>query len=98
MSDNILKIKVAIADRLYPLTVKNEEEEEGIRKAAKKINNLITEFTRNYAVSDKQDALAMVALHFTSLSEVNTIHLEKETKQTKEKLIELNELLVQNLK
>lgn len=95
---NTLKIKVAIADRLYPLTVKNEAEEEGIRKAAKKINNLIAEFTRNYAVSDKQDALAMAALHFTSLSEVNTISLKKELKQTDEKLSELNELLIQNLK
>lgn len=94
---NTLKIKVAIADRLYPLNVKNEAEEEGIRKAAKNINNLIAEFTRNYAVSDKQDALAMSALHFASLLEVNAIKKDKELEKTNEKLNELSELLAQKL-
>lgn len=94
---NTLKIKVAIADRLYPLNVKNEAEEEGIRKAAKNINNLIAEFTRNYAVSDKQDALAMSALHFASLLEVNAIKEDKELEKTNEKLNELSELLAQKL-
>ncbi len=97
MSD-VLRIKVAIADRLYPLTVRNEEEEEGIRKAAKKINELIADFTRNYAVSDRQDALAMSALHFASMMEVNEINLEKKMEQTTQKLNELNELIVQELK
>ncbi len=97
MSD-VLKIKVAIGDRLYPLTVKNEEEEEGIRKAAKKINQLVADFTRNYAVSDKQDALAMSALQFASMIEVNKIKVEKTIEQTTQKLDELNELVVRELK
>lgn len=97
MSD-VLKIKVAIGDRQYPLTVRNEQEEEGIRKAAKKINQLIADFTRNYAVSDRQDALAMSALHFASMIEVNKINVEKTTEQTTQKLNELNELIVQELK
>ena len=36
-----LKINVVIAGRTYPLSVKNTKEEEGMRKAANAINNLI---------------------------------------------------------
>jgi len=60
-----LSIKVKIANRVYPLTVKSTEEE-GIRKAADKINHSIDEFERLYAVKDKQDLLAMVALKIAS--------------------------------
>ena len=56
-----LSIKIKIANRVYPLTV-NAEEEEGIIKAAEKINLSIEEFERLYAVKDKQDLLAMAAL------------------------------------
>ena len=56
-----LSIKIKIANRVYPLTVK-QEEEEGIRKAADSINKEINDFERLYAVKDKQDLLAMVAL------------------------------------
>ena len=52
-----LKIKVTIAGRVYPMTIKNENEEEGMRKAANMINELVTKFEKNYAVSDKQDVL-----------------------------------------
>ena len=60
-----LSIKVKIANRVYPLTVKAAEEE-GIRKAAELINHSISEFERLYAVKDKQDLLAMVALKIAS--------------------------------
>jgi cell division protein ZapA len=56
-----LSIKIKIANRVYPLTV-NAEEEEGIRKAAEKINHSINEFERLYDVKDKQDLIAMAAL------------------------------------
>ncbi len=56
-----LSIKIKIANRVYPLTV-NAEEEEGIRKAAEKINHSINEFERLYDVKDKQDLLAMATL------------------------------------
>jgi len=61
MSD--LSIKINIANRVYPLTVKAEEEE-GIRKTAKMINERIKEYEQNYAVKDKQDLLAMCALEY----------------------------------
>ena len=65
MNEN-LKIKVTIGDRVYPLTIKGEGEEEGIRSAVKKINELLKKFEQNYEVRDKQDVLAMCALHFAS--------------------------------
>ncbi len=87
-----LKIKVSIADRVYPLTVKVEEEE-GIRKAVNKINELIKKFERNYAVRDKQDVLAMSALQFASKLEVKNLYNEKEKKDAETKLEKLNSLL-----
>jgi cell division protein ZapA len=87
-----LKIKVSIADRVYPLTVKVEEEE-GIRKAVNKINELIKKFERNYAVRDKQDVLAMSALQFASKLEVKNLYNEREKLDAEAKLKKLNSLL-----
>jgi len=87
-----LKIKVNIADRVYPLTVKIEEEE-GVRKAVKKINELIKKFEQNYSVSDKQDVLAMGALQFASKLEVKDLYNEKEKLDAENKLQKLNSLL-----
>ena len=58
-----LSIKVTIANRVYPLTVQ-ENEEENIRKAVKEINEMLRDYEQNYAVKDKQDLLAMCALQF----------------------------------
>lgn len=58
-----LSIKINIASRVYPLSVKTEEEE-GIRKTARMINDRIKEYEQDYAVKDKQDLLAMCALEF----------------------------------
>lgn len=63
--DNTLKIKVNIAGRTYPLTIKREEEED-IRKAVKHINEAVKRFEERYAVKDKQDVLAMCALQIAT--------------------------------
>ncbi|MCF6297131.1 MAG: cell division protein ZapA [Flavobacteriaceae bacterium] len=60
--DEIIGIKVTIGNRVYPLKIKGEGEEEGIRTAVDKINKLINKFEGSYAVRDKQDVLAMCAL------------------------------------
>jgi cell division protein ZapA len=60
-----LKVKINIAGRQYPLSI-NAEEEEAVRAAGKEINKLIQEFEERYAVTDKQDAIAMVALQMAS--------------------------------
>jgi len=88
-----LKIKVTIGDRVYPLTIKSEGEEEGVRKAVKKINDLIKKFEENYEVRDKQDVLAMCALQFASVQEVNSIYSDQDGEEIKLKLIEMSAVL-----
>lgn len=91
--DEKIGIKVTIGNRVYPLTIKGEGEEEGIRTAVDKINALIGKFEQNYAVRDKQDVLAMCALHFASQKEVQTIYNELDTEKIENKLREINKLL-----
>lgn len=92
-----LKIKVTIGDRVYPLTIRDEKEEEGIRLAVKKINEMVKSFEQNYEVRDKQDVLAMCALQFASMQEVKTVHEDLDSKKVEDKLRELNELLDSHL-
>jgi cell division protein ZapA len=70
--DDKLKIKISIADRVYPLTV-DFSQEEGLRSASKKIDVMIKQFEENYAVRDKQDVLAMCALQFAAQVEQKQI-------------------------
>lgn len=60
-----ISIKIAIAGRVYPLTVKHEDEER-VRKSARIIEDKIREYERIYSVRDKQDLLAMCALQFAT--------------------------------
>ncbi|MCC7521589.1 MAG: cell division protein ZapA [Flavobacteriaceae bacterium] len=92
-----IKIKVTIANRVYPLNINSANEEEGMRKAAKRINDLVTRFEQDYAVSDKQDVLAMCALQFASALEINAINGDDAVKSATKKLMELNDMLVQKL-
>ncbi len=74
MSDK-LKIKVSVANRVYPLTI-NPSQEEGLRIAAQQINGLIKKFEQNYSVQDKQDALAMCALQIASSKKQESLNEE----------------------
>ncbi len=69
-----LKIKLSIADRVYPLTI-DSTQEEGLRSASKKIDEMIKQFEQSYAVRDKQDVLAMCALQFASQVEQKQIEV-----------------------
>ncbi|OAB78171.1 cell division protein ZapA [Cochleicola gelatinilyticus] len=95
MSDQ-LKIKLSIADRVYPLTI-NPVQEEGLRLAAKKIETMIKRFEQSYAVRDKQDVLAMCALQFAAQVEQKEIDKENDTHEVEEKLATLNQLLQDHL-
>lgn len=56
-----IALKIIIAGRTYPLTIKKEEES-AIRSAADRINSNIQKLQGSYAVKDMQDLLAMTAL------------------------------------
>ncbi len=60
-----LSIKVTIAGRIYPITVKADEEEK-VREAAKKVDENLKLLLDSYAVKDKQDLLAMTALQMAT--------------------------------
>ena len=92
-----LKINVVIAGRNYPLSVNNTKEEEGMRKAANAINKLISMYEENYAVSDKQDVLAMCALQFASKVEITTIEKDSTSKEVVNKIKELTNLVNSHL-
>ncbi len=87
-----LKIKLSIADRVYPLTI-DPKQEEGLRKAAKNIDQLAKRFEQNYAVRDKQDVLAMCALQFASKIEQGGINASESIEVAKERLKALDELV-----
>jgi cell division protein ZapA len=87
-----LKIKLSIADRVYPLTI-DPSQEEGLRKAAKNIEQLAKKFEQNYAVRDKQDVLAMCALQFASKIEQKGIDSMEDTKDVSERLKALDHLV-----
>ncbi|MDF4222989.1 MULTISPECIES: cell division protein ZapA [Maribacter] len=91
-----LKIKLSIADRVYPLTI-DPAQEEGLRKAAKNIEQLAKKFEQNYAVRDKQDVLAMCALQFASKIEQHGIEQSEGTKEAEERLKALEELVTSKL-
>lgn len=91
-----LKIKLSIADRVYPLTI-DPAQEEGLRKAAKNIEQLAKKFEQNYAVRDKQDVLAMCALQFASKIEQNGIEQTEGTKEAEERLQALEDLVTAKL-
>lgn len=94
--DNKLKIKLSIADRVYPLTVELSQEE-GLRSASKKIDMMIKQFEENYAVRDKQDVLAMCALQFASQLEQKLMENSIDGTQTIDRIKKLNDRLDQYL-
>ena len=91
-----LKIKLSIANRVYPLTIEANQEE-GLRKAAKHIEAMIKQFEQSYSVRDKQDVLAMCALQFASQVEQKTIDKENVSEHVQSKLVALNEVLLSHL-
>jgi len=92
-----LKIKISIADRVYPLTVEYAQEE-GLRTASKKIDAMIKQFEENYAVRDKQDVLAMCALQFAAMTEQKKIQTNEDYEEAIERLNAINDSLDRFLK
>ncbi len=91
-----LKIKLSIANRVYPLTIAPSQEE-GLRLAAKKIEAMILQFENSYSVRDKQDVLAMCALQFASQVEQKALDKEYVSEHVEDKLNALNDMLKAHL-
>lgn len=85
---NKLSIKVSIAGRSYPLTIERDEEE-GVRAAAKSINEKLSEYEKGFGIKDRQDLLAMCCIFFASNSQES---LDKENKKDKSLLAQLEKI------
>jgi len=72
-------INLSIANRSYPLVVSNEEERTSLVKAAESVNERIRQYEKDYAVIDRQDLLAMTALHIAA-ELLNNKHQAKSNK------------------
>ena len=92
-----LKIKLTVADRVYPLTI-SPDQEASLRVSAKKIDEMTKQLEENYAVRDKQDVLAMCALQYAAQLENrlenNSTNVEASNKTNE--LIELIDLHLSN--
>ena len=96
MSEKI-KIKLTVADRVYPLTI-SPDQEASLRISAKKIEDMTKQLEQNYAVRDKQDVLAMCALQYAAQLEnrlKNNSTKDEPSVKTNE-LIELIDLHLSN--
>lgn len=90
------KIKITIADRVYPLSVPSGEEAI-LREASKSINTMVEHFGKNYAVKDKQDVLAMCALQLAVQSTKETDAKGKEQLEIQKKVVSLKKYLEDKL-
>ncbi|MDC1460573.1 cell division protein ZapA [Flavobacteriaceae bacterium] len=88
----LLKIKLTIADRVYPLSVAPDQEE-ALRKSAKKIDAMIKQLEKSYAVRDKQDVLAMCALQYATQLEQKSIIETQGVTIEHQKINSLNEMI-----
>ena len=96
MSEKI-KIKLTVADRVYPLTI-SPDQEASLRISAKKIEDMTKQLEQNYAVRDKQDVLAMCSLQYAAQLEnrlENNSTKDEPSVKTNE-LIELIDLHLSN--
>lgn len=61
----LIAVNIVIGDRTYRVKIKPEDEE-GLRKTVKVINDKILEFKTNFAGKDMQDYIAMVMVWYAT--------------------------------
>ena len=93
MTEEMLSIKVQIAERFYPLKIKRQDEEK-IRQAARLINDKVLQYKQRYTDKDTQDFMAMAALQFVinlidCEQQQNVVSLEEELGSLSSELDEL---------
>ncbi len=89
MGKDKLSIKLNVANRNYPLVIK-QEQEEVIRRATKEINDKVNSLKQKFPGNDYQDALAMATIQFVVKLLERNKNLSDENEFTN-KISELNE-------
>ena len=90
--ENKIRIKVKIADRIYPLTIRPEQEE-AIRLSVKKIDQMMKQLEQSYAVRDKQDVLAMCSLQYAAQLEKSNNQNHTNSPKSEDKIEELIDMI-----
>ncbi len=90
------RIEIKIASRHYPMTI-NSDEEEMLLSCAEEINSILKQFEQKYAVSDKQDALAMVTIQLALREAKLKKQVEDNEEMTTERISKLLELIDQSI-
>ncbi|MDH0658163.1 cell division protein ZapA [Empedobacter sp. GD03865] len=90
------RIEIKIASRHYPMTI-NSDEEEMLLSCAEVINGILKQFEQKYAVSDKQDALAMVTIQLALREAKLKKQVKDNEEMTTERISKLLELIDQSI-
>lgn len=90
-----VSINVEIAGATYPVKISSADEGK-LREVVTLINTKITEFERNYAIKDKKDVLAMVALQLVSQYYKDAKNFENELSNLKSTLTDVEQMLVEH--
>lgn len=91
-------ITVHIAERPYRIKVKSEQEEEQVRKAARRIEQQLQQYKEQYHFNDVQDLLSMILLQFVSQLENIENQTSYKDKSLENKLLEIEQLLDKHIK
>jgi cell division protein ZapA len=83
---NLIPINLVVGDRTYRIKI-NSNDEEQVRKMAKKLNDQLSEFRSQYAGKDMQDYLAMVLLSLVTEQQTG-----KQAESIPESLEQLNRI------
>lgn len=81
-------IKIKIGEKVYPLTV-SEDEEKTVEQSAQRIAENIKKLKSQYKINDSLDLLAMTCLEFASKLQSNT----KEETEVQDNTKELDSIL-----
>ncbi|WP_313377119.1 cell division protein ZapA [Chishuiella sp.] len=90
------RIEIKIASRHYPMTI-NSDEQEMILACAEEINAILKQFEQKYAVSDKQDALAMATIQLALREAKFKKQVKDNEEMTTERISKLLELIDQSI-
>lgn len=90
-----VSINVEIAGSIYPVKI-NSADEGKLREVVTIINTKIGEFEKNFAIKDKKDVLAMVALQLVSQYYKDAKNSEVELSNLRAMLSDVEQMLIEH--